>query len=142
MQIHEEKHKSMVQTLPKGQRMRIFYETKQARETALSNMRLVASDMVSGQKEAMKVLDDPDYGSIISPKLALVRSVVWDLADTRIDPIDDYAPECFGLEVCMRIFWEACIMRQDITRKAGSEYETGRPSEPAFQDMNFRSLKD
>jgi hypothetical protein len=93
MQIHEEKHKSMVQTLPKGLRMRIFYGTPQARETAASNMRLVPSDMGNGQKEAMNVLDDPNYSiSSISPELALVRSMEWDLADARVVPIDDYKP--------------------------------------------------
>jgi hypothetical protein len=35
----------------------------------------------------------------------------------------------------VRVFFEAYINKQDITRD-GSEYESGRPSEPTFQDMN------
>ena len=41
----------------------------------------------------------------------------------------------YGLDVPERVFFEAYINKQDITRD-GSEYESGRPSEPAFQDMN------
>ena len=31
---------------------------------------------------------------------------------------------------------------KDITREPGSVYDTGRPSQPSFQDMNFSSIKD
>ena len=47
----------------------------------------------------------------------------------------------FGLEIPERLFWEAYVMRQDITRVPGSDDDTGRPSEPAFQDMNFAALR-
>lgn len=35
-----------------------------------------------------------------------------------------------------RVFFQTYITNQDISR-IGTDYETGRPSEPVFQDMNF-----
>jgi hypothetical protein len=49
--------------------------------------------------------------------------------------------ECFGIQLPKRLFWECYVVRQDCSRGApGSPYETGRPSEPAFQDMNFQAV--
>ena len=38
-----------------------------------------------------------------------------------------------------RVFYQACVMEQDITRTG--DLETGRPSEPNFQSMNFESTR-
>ena len=47
-----------------------------------------------------------------------------------------------GLDMPERLFWEAFVVRQDISRKEGSGYETGRASEPAFQDYNLHATRD
>ena len=36
--------------------------------------------------------------------------------------------------------WEAYVMRQDISHPVG--WETGRPSEPAFMDLNLHATRD
>lgn len=38
-------------------------------------------------------------------------------------------------------FLQAYVIRQDITRKPGCEYCPGRPSQPAFQDLNLTALR-
>ena len=66
----------------------------------------------------------------------------WTMNDPVINLIDDYAPKCYGLDIPKRLFWEGYVMRaSDISRKPGTEYDTGRPSRAAFQDMNFASIK-
>lgn len=66
----------------------------------------------------------------------------WAMDDPYIEVIDDYAPACFGLDLPKRLFWEGYVMRAgDISRKPGTEYDTGRPSRASFQDMNFASIK-
>lgn len=66
----------------------------------------------------------------------------WAMDDPYIQVIDDYSPKCFGIDIPKRLFWEGYVMRaKDISRKPGSEYDTGRPSRASFQDMNFASIK-
>jgi len=54
---------------------------------------------------------------------------------------DSYAPEMYCLEVPCRVLWEGLVARKDISRSPGSKFETGRASQPAFQDMNFAALR-
>jgi hypothetical protein len=67
--------------------------------------------------------------------------MLLDVVNPKITPIDDYAPACYGIEMPERLFWKAYFVRQDCTRKLGSIYDSGRPSHPAFQDMNFAALR-
>ena len=46
----------------------------------------------------------------------------------------------FGLELSDRLLWKALVEPADITRPIGSIWETGRPSQPAFQDMNWAAI--
>ena len=58
--------------------------------------------------------------------------------------LDDYVDgtkPSFGVQIPERLFWEAFVMRRDISRKEGSPDDTGRPSHPTFQDMNFATLR-
>jgi hypothetical protein len=66
---------------------------------------------------------------------------MWELDDSDIDLLDDYGPKCYGLEIPQRIIFEAYIIRGDVRRPRGSVHETGRNSEPAFQDMNMETLR-
>ena len=67
--------------------------------------------------------------------------MLLDCKDPTITPIDDLAPSCYGIEIPERLFWEAYFVRQDISISPGSIYDGGRPSYPAFQDMNFSALR-
>jgi hypothetical protein len=140
MQIHEQKHKSMVSTIPKGFRVRVFYSSTSARQTVLNTLLAVSSEMVDGYAERQRVIDDPDCNDHEVLKLALSR-FMWELEDPTVTCLDEYAPKSFGVELSMRLFWEACVVRQSIVRGEGSKYETGRPSAPAFQDMNISALQ-
>jgi hypothetical protein len=90
--------------------------------------------------EAKKVLEFADRVDKATYDNALAIMLL-DVDNPKITPIDDYAPECYGIELPERLFWEAYFVRQDCTRKAGSIYDSGRPSQPAFQDMNFSALR-
>merc|ERR1712150_38764 len=69
------------------------------------------------------------------------QKLIWEMSDTTIDLIDDHSPSVYGILVHERLFWEGMVVRQDISREKGSENDTGRPSEPNFQDMNSLSLR-
>ena len=70
---------------------------------------------------------------------ALTR-ILLDMDDPSVKIIDKYAPDCYGIELPDRLLWAACVTDRDISRPEGSEYYTGRVSEPAFQDMNFKAI--
>ena len=44
------------------------------------------------------------------------------------------------LDMPQRLLWEACVARRDIGRSG--EWGSGRPSEPAFMDLNLKALRD
>ena len=91
-------------------------------------------------KEAKKLLE---FGDRVDKEMYdnALEIMLLDVENPKITPIDDYSPECYGIEVPERLFWEAYFVRQDCTRRAGSIYDSGRPSQPAFQDMNFAALR-
>eukprot|EP00984_Skeletonema_dohrnii_P000410 scaffold138_cov142-Skeletonema_dohrnii-CCMP3373.AAC.1 len=70
-----------------------------------------------------------------------------DMIDAAVYKIDDYVSStqaqggCYGLDIPEKLFWEAYVSKADISREAGSEYDTGRPSMPEFQVMNLESLR-
>jgi len=70
-----------------------------------------------------------------------MKRLLWDMDDPSIQAIDDYALDnLFGIEMPDRLLWQAYVMDKDISRPQGSDYYTGRPSQPAFQDMNLIAI--
>lgn len=140
MQIHEEQHKKMVRTLPKGGRIRIFYKKRKARNMAIQALEPIKEEMMSVVEGARAVLDNDEADE--DSREEAMSHLLWDMDNPTITMLDDYNPRCFGIEVPERLFWEGFCMRQDISRESGSEYETGRPSQPSFQDMNFGAIRN
>jgi hypothetical protein len=65
--------------------------------------------------------------------------LLWVMADPSIRLIDEYAPNVYGLDMPVRLLWEAYVVRVDIGPEEG--WETGRESQPAYMDMNLHSLR-
>jgi len=68
------------------------------------------------------------------------KRLLWDMDDPSIKIVDTYAPQRYGIEMPDRLLWQAFVVVRDISRPEGSEFYTARPSEPAFQDMNWISI--
>ncbi|CAB9497546.1 Rac exchanger 2 protein [Seminavis robusta] len=142
LQIGSNKHKKQVRRLSPNHMVKVFYgsECRRARDVATAELEKVLLEMIDMVKEAKKVLASGDKADKEIHNNAL-EIMLLDVADPTITPIDDFAPECYGIEMPERLFWEAFFVRQDCTRKPGSIYDSGRPSQPAFQDMNFGALR-
>jgi hypothetical protein len=69
-----------------------------------------------------------------------LKRLLWDMDDPSIRKIDDYNPICYGIELPDRLLWQALVVDSDISRPEGSKYYNARPSQPAFQDMNFIAI--
>lgn len=141
LQISENKHKRKVRRLNPNQMVRVYYkeDARRARDIAIAELEKVLMEMIEMVKEAKKILASDRVDKDIHDNA--LDAMLLDVANPTITPIDDYAPECYGIELPERLFWEAYFVNQDCTRKEGSIYDTGRPSQPAFQDMNFSALR-
>lgn len=170
MQIHENEHKTRIRLLPRDERIRIFYKKREAREKAHSYLSGVMMDMVEATDAAIssliksindtndqlaqdedmtpprliKLLSSLSFRNLLVDEKENFRIISeCEMHEPYIAIIDDYSPKCFGLDLPKRLFWEGFVLRaKDISRKPGSMYDTGRPSLPSFQDMNFASIKN
>eukprot|EP00550_Attheya_septentrionalis_P000144 CAMPEP_0198287866 /NCGR_PEP_ID=MMETSP1449-20131203/6552_1 /TAXON_ID=420275 /ORGANISM="Attheya septentrionalis, Strain CCMP2084" /LENGTH=792 /DNA_ID=CAMNT_0043985917 /DNA_START=125 /DNA_END=2503 /DNA_ORIENTATION=+ len=136
VQIHgNEKHKKMVTTPPKDARISVYFKDDTSRTIAVEELTKVRDEMVSVVREAKEVIHSilPQIDDDMERAL---NKMTWDMTDPLIHMMDQYAPRCFGIHISERLFWETYVVRQDCTRTKGGKWETGRPSEPAFQDMN------
>jgi len=149
VQINEDTHKAMIKTLPRDARIRIFYRKREIRDEAAERLREISKNMTDAVEEAKKVLESATPTPGCSKEEAERRMTWWDASNLDVTIVDDYAgnkgwgpfAKGFGVEISEKLMWEAFVCRQDITREAGSIYDTGRRSEPAFQDMNFGSTR-
>ena len=58
-----------------------------------------------------------------------------------IHTLDQHADlGAWGLELPLRLLWDVYVVQQDIAPPS-EEWETGRPSEPAFMALNLHSLE-
>ncbi len=60
--------------------------------------------------------------------------------DGALHKIDDTQGH-YGIDIPEKLFWETFVLKADICREDGSEYDSGRPSMPEFQVMNLESLR-
>jgi len=141
VQIHDkEGHKRAIRSLPKEARIRVFYGTKEGRDEAAERLRTVSDEMVRAIEEDKPVVANKLAKPSDRAK-AIRRLERWEMTDPSITFLDEYASQDrYGVEIPERLFWEAFVMRESIVRD-GSPFETGRDSEPDFQDMNFVSTR-
>jgi hypothetical protein len=110
VQISENKHKKQVEVGPPHGRMTIYYKQEDARNSAKASME--------------KVLAEKEH--LISD-------------DRACKVLDEYAPDCYGLDVPECAIREAYLMMPDLSPMVG--WETGRASEPAFMNMNMGAVR-
>jgi hypothetical protein len=141
LQIGENRHKGLIRTLSKDGIVRLFFSSASAksREIAVANLERICEEMLDTCSRAKQVLADENSNE--ESREDAKETLLWEMSDPVIRFIDDFSPQSYGVEIPVRLFWETFIVRQDITRRPGSQYDTGRPSTPEFQDMNFAALR-
>ncbi|KAL3931633.1 MAG: hypothetical protein SGBAC_011220, partial [Bacillariaceae sp.] len=122
LQISEEKDKAKIMPIAYSSRLRVYYHSEAARKEVVKKM-----------KNFAKVHQDSDDGDLSSATDQI----------EEMEILDRYAPEKYGIELGMRLFWFAVVVSQDITRTDDSTdgTATGRGSSPGFQDANNDTLK-
>jgi hypothetical protein len=113
LQIHDENDKFLIQPIAVTAKLRVYFQSMEAREQVMETLRPLANDEAENED---------------------------DLIPSKLKIIDKYArKQLFGLELSQRLFWKGYVLEQSIARMG--EYETGRPSVPGFQDANNKTLK-
>lgn len=145
LQIHNEADKAKVRTLRRNGKLRVFFNTEKDRDNVVSNLNELAKELQEVVREARRIVTSNDNDENKYDDETVERALeklILDMEDPTIDLIDTYASSNkYGMAVQERLFWEGMVVRQTIDRKPGSNDETGRPSIPSFQDMNFGSLR-
>jgi hypothetical protein len=137
VQIHNNDHKSKVLRPPKGGRMKIFYKSNSCRFFAEREMNVIAQEMKVAVQSAKRILSKTSSATDEARRNAM-KSIVWDVTDFNIYQINETSGE-WGLNIAERVFFESYIVRKSVERC--KKYESCRPSEPAFQDMNFATTR-
>ena len=149
LQIAEEADKKKIGTSPPDGRVQIYYHSREMREQAITIIGPVLGDMIraaSTAKEQLRLWKDGVLALDDAHLLPLCEQEVWFMADPRIILRDEYirhepgVSSPYGIDIPERLFVEVYIMRVDISHKKG--WETGRPSEPAYMDLNLHSTRD
>ncbi|KAL3942759.1 MAG: hypothetical protein SGBAC_003103 [Bacillariaceae sp.] len=142
LQIHNDEHKKQIRTHPKDARIRIFYNSKANRDVMAAKLREVCKEMIETLAKAQEIVQRSEEEEIDDDTMEwALEKLIWAMAEPTVNCLDDYSPKQFGINLPVRLFWEAIIQRQDISREPGSENDVGRPSEPNFQNMNNLSLR-
>ena len=137
LQIHSDEDKKKARWPPRDARISIFYKTSELRNAAEKAFNSTALEMgitFAKAKESL-VFSSSDTGK--DERESALENMVLLVEDSQVHQLNDSG---FGLDVAQRVFFETYINSQDITIK-GTEYANGRPSEPAFQDMNFECTR-
>jgi len=140
LQIYEEEHKSMVRWPPSDGIIRIYYKSESARNKAATELTSISNEMEATVSEAKAIISKNCLDKVECNKA--LEKLIFDVVDSKVHELNNYSHNLdnpsqsrFGIAVAERIFFKTYITRQDISRSPDNDI--GRPSEPAFQDMNF-----
>ena len=118
IQVFEEEQKEKCKEyLTEGRTIRVFYSSEALREEANNTICEIA-----------KRKDGTDC--------SLPQALRMKYIDTYVTS----AVPVFGLEIDERLFWTSYVMMQDCSRPAGTEWDTGRHSQPEYFGMNLDAL--
>ncbi|CAJ1962659.1 unnamed protein product [Cylindrotheca closterium] len=142
LQIHNDEHKKQIRTHPKDARIRVFFNQQASRDLVVKKLREVCKEMMETLQKAEEIVHSSEEEEIDDDIMEwALEKLIWAMADPTVKCFNEYAPKQFGIDVPVRLFWEAIVVRQDISREPGTENDVGRPSEPNFQNMNNLSLR-
>jgi hypothetical protein len=142
LQISDEGHKAKVATSPPHAMIRVYWHSASARDEAAEELQSVILEMLTAARVSQTKLVEEEEGDAHLPeaehRLHVSRLTKMVIETPTLTPLDE-CDGVWGLELPERLLWEVYVMRQDISHPAG--WETGRPSEPDYMDMNLHSTR-
>ncbi|GFH47816.1 hypothetical protein CTEN210_04292 [Chaetoceros tenuissimus] len=127
IQIYEEQHKNIGKLgLRKDGRVRVYFKSDDLRAAAIKRLLKTIHQMMQVPVYVPNMVDDTDDN----------MDFRWEVEDYGIHRLTEGG---YGIDVSERVFYQACVIDQHISRTG--DLETGRASEPNFQAMNFDSTR-
>eukprot|EP00927_Polykrikos_kofoidii_P046169 TRINITY_DN40369_c0_g1_i1.p1 TRINITY_DN40369_c0_g1~~TRINITY_DN40369_c0_g1_i1.p1 ORF type:complete len:1024 (+),score=149.68 TRINITY_DN40369_c0_g1_i1:102-3074(+) len=120
LQISDNKHKAMIDKPQADSRLKIFFQSDEARTRALLTLKQIAAEAIALESDSDSFEEDD----------GIYQDNSYIVEDGGV----------YGLEVPEPIFYEAYLTRPDITCQVG--WDTGRKSEPGFMDMNLCCVRE
>ena len=140
LQIHEEHHKRAIGTSPKYARIRVYFKSSASRDKAVAALQPIKQEMLAAVHAAEETLGTSPAHELDSEiRRSVLNKLQWKMDDSRIECLDAFAPDVYGIDCAERLFWEVFVVRQDISHPPG--WQTGRGSEPAFMDANLHATR-
>ena len=119
IQVFEQQHKEVCKEyLNEDGTIRVFFKSSQLREQA--------------HKAICEIVKRKEVTGCPAPQ------------DLNVKYVDTYTTSkvpVFGLDIDDRVFWKSYVMMQDYSRPKGSEWDTGRHSQPEYFSMNLDALR-
>ena len=140
IQIHKEQDKRRCATSPKESRLRVYFPTYEDRHEARSKLEPILEEMTRVAAGAQRALDEEKRLGVDlddETKEGHLENLRFAVDRAEIDDLDEFG---YGLELPERLLVEAFITKQDISHREG--WQTGRPSEPAYMDLNLHSARE
>ena len=131
-------------TSPADARIRVFFQSREAREAVRAHLTPLLREMEDKATKAELQLEGWKAGTVQldddARELAL-QATLLKCDEPTISEVALYDSKgTYGLGLPERLLWQAYVVQQDISHPPG--WETGRPSEPAFMDLNLHATRD
>ena len=133
----------------KGDRTKIFFTGREARDAVGKLLGQKAKEMAIRVAKAKFTLAKIENGEVdyeqkaveVDEEALMQEIDCFDVEESTVILINNYAPDRYGLEVACRVLWEGLVVNSDISRDSRPNSSTGRASQPTFQEMNFATLR-
>mmetsp|Transcript_43806 Transcript_43806/g.106228 ORF Transcript_43806/g.106228 Transcript_43806/m.106228 type:complete len:930 (-) Transcript_43806:110-2899(-) len=150
MQIHENAHKPLIQPIPSGSEMRIYYTSEQERKQVMEFLQKYIDERQLQQDQSTTSSSPTATGSpekSLRLSSLMSSSSMWSKSDLKMKTINKFINKrWYGLQVSQRLFWFATVHPKNVNidrsfHRDGGRTVTGRPSTPGFQDANNKTLR-
>jgi len=146
IQIYEDQHKEQMQAFLRDDKLiRVYFEDESQRDGAREIMLGIRKVMLLDAQFARKIWAKISTGVPVSnaekgaANYRHRRKVDDD--NLKLEKVDKYAPEFFGLDVGERLFWEAYVIERDCSRPMGTEWHIRRKSSVHCMNGNLNSTR-
>uniref|UniRef100_A0A7S2G2G8 Uncharacterized protein n=1 Tax=Haptolina brevifila TaxID=156173 RepID=A0A7S2G2G8_9EUKA len=142
LQISDAAHKDKLPTSPATAVLRLYFKSPESRDAAQSKLEEVRQQMAARSSVAKAAIAAHDAEEAVLDESALTRHLMTlrtELLEGAAAQITTLEESGYGLEIGERLFVQVYIQQADISHPPG--WETGRPSEPDYMDLNLQSAR-
>ena len=125
---------------PAYARIRVCFKEKLAQSLAKKSLHPILIEMKKISAQGRNIISNYQSNGSNCPTKNELENEMEDILNDTDDPqIHELNKAGIGIDIPERVFFEAYITRQDLTRS--NDYKTGRPSIAEFLEMNCATTR-